>query len=203
MLPGPALTAALSATTPDATRTADAIVVGAGATGGLAARLLAEAGLRVLVLDAGLPSSSIRTLGRRLSHNIARRLLGSAGPKVLDRILGSEFGRNMIARRQPIQSRCYAWALAPWQFVDDFDCPYVTPPRHPFIWLRSRQLGGRMVIPGHGRQYYRLSPSDFSPADGLSPTWPLQPGELDSLVLIGRAPTRPRRHARQRCLAAR
>ena len=37
-----------------------------------------------------------------------------------------------------------------------------------------------MVIPGHGRQYYRLSPSDFSPTDGLSSTWPLQPGELDS-----------------------
>ncbi len=179
MLPGPALTAALGATTLDAARAADAVVVGAGATGGLAARLLAEAGLRVLVLDAGLPSAPIRTLGRRLSHNIARRLLGSAGPRVLDRLLRSPFSRNIIARRQPIQSRCYAWGLAPWQFVDDIDCPYVTPPDHPFVWLRSRQLGGRMVIPGHGRQYYRLSPSDFSPADGLSPTWPLQAGELD------------------------
>lgn len=176
---GPALTAALQATVVAGARTADAIVVGAGATGGLAARLLTEAGLRVLVLDAGLPRSSLRTLGRRLSHYAARRLLGSSGPKVLNRLLSSPIGRNIIARRQPIQSRCYAWPLAPWQFVDDVDCPYVTPPGHPFVWLRARQLGGRMVIPGHGRQYYRFSAGDFSPADGLSPIWPLQTGELD------------------------
>src|SRR5262249_30143900 len=69
---------------------------------------------------------------------------------------------------------------APEAFVDDLDCPYVTPPDRPFIWLRSRQLGGRMVIPGHGRQYYRLAPDDLAPADGLSPSWPLKPRELDS-----------------------
>jgi choline dehydrogenase-like flavoprotein len=179
MLTGPALAAALRATTPETARAADAVVIGAGATGGLAAQLLVDAGLRVLMLDAGLPSSPIRTLARRLSHNTARRLLGSAGPKVLDRLLRSPLSRNMIARRQPIQSRCYAWALAPWEFVDDIDCPYVTPPGRPFVWLRSRQLGGRMVIPGHGRQYYRLGPNEFSPIDGLSPPWPLQAGELD------------------------
>ena len=36
-----------------------------------------------------------------------------------------------------------------------------------------------MVVPGHGRQYYRLAPDDFACADGLSPPWPLQRGELD------------------------
>jgi choline dehydrogenase-like flavoprotein len=40
-------------------------------------------------------------------------------------------------------------------------------------------LGGRAVIRGHGRQYYRLGPSDLVPDDGLSPPWPLKPGELD------------------------
>lgn len=55
-MPGPALAAALRATTPEVLRTAnayDALVIGAGAAGGLAALLLAEAGLRVLVLEAG------------------------------------------------------------------------------------------------------------------------------------------------------
>ncbi len=182
MEPNRALAAALRATTLEVARAAagyDAVVIGAGAAGGLAAWLLTEAGLRVLVLDAGSPPSPIRTLARRLSHNTARRLLGASAPKVLDRLLRSPFSRNLIARRQPIQSLCYAWALAPWEFIDDIDCPYTTPPDRPFVWLRARQLGGRVVIPGHGRQYYRLGPNEFSPVDGLSPAWPLQAGELD------------------------
>ena len=182
MPPGPALAAALRATSlgvARATNGHDAVVIGAGAAGGLAALLLTEAGLRVLVLDAGSPPSPMRTLARRLVHGAGRRLLGASAPKVLDRLLNSPFSRYVIARRQPIQSLCYAWALAPWQFVDDIDCPYVTPPDRPFVWLRARQLGGRVVIPGHGRQYYRHGPNEFSPVDGLSPPWPLQAGELD------------------------
>ena len=69
MLPGPALTAALRATTLEVARAADhydAVVIGAGAAGGLAALLLTEAGLRVLVLDAGAARSPIRSLSRRL-----------------------------------------------------------------------------------------------------------------------------------------
>jgi choline dehydrogenase-like flavoprotein len=41
-------------------------------------------------------------------------------------------------------------------------------------------LGGRVAVPGHGRQYYRLGPDDFNPRDGLSTPWPLQPNELDT-----------------------
>ena len=168
--PGPALAAALRATTPELSRAAepfDALVVGSGAAGGLAALLLTEAGLRVLLLEAGSPEVPNRPLSHRLLRSTARRFLSPDRIKALDR------------RRQPIQSICHAWAFAPEAFVDDVDCPYVTPPDRPFVWIRARQLGGRMTIPNHGRQYYRLGAADFAPTDGLSAPWPLLPGELD------------------------
>jgi choline dehydrogenase-like flavoprotein len=146
--------------------TLDAIVVGSGATGGLAAQLFTESGLQVLVLDAGVPPSPVTAWWRGVIRGTARGLAGA----VLDR---------RARRRQPIQSRCYAWIGAPEAFVDDVDCPYVARPDRPFVWFRSRQLGGRLAIPGHGRQYYRLGPADLHPIDGLSPAWPLEPGELD------------------------
>jgi choline dehydrogenase-like flavoprotein len=151
---------------PDHAKDSDAVVIGAGAAGGLAALLLAEAGLRVLVLDAGSARSPIGAFCRRLARSAVHRLLGPNTLQMLDR------------RRQPIQSLCHAWKNAPKAFVDDLRCPYVTPPDRPFVWLRARQLGGRMVIPGHGRLYFRMGPDDFAPTDGLSPAWPMEKGEL-------------------------
>lgn len=174
----PALAAAQLATTLEVTKRVgrhDAIVVGAGAAGGLAALMLTRAGLRVLVLDAGSLRRSIIAQVRDLVFSVGRGLFGATAPRVLSLLLKSP----LFARRQRIQSRCYAWGLAPQEFVDDVECPYVTEPDHPFVWIRSRQLGGRVVIPGHGQQYYRLADSDFFPGDGQSPPWPLRPGELD------------------------
>jgi choline dehydrogenase-like flavoprotein len=162
--------------------THDVIVVGAGAAGGYAAMLLAESGLRVLVLDAGLPSALLRTSLRRLPGNLVRRLakperLGLLSPihilkaRKLLRILGQW--------RQPVQSRCMSWEFSPNAFVDDRDCPYTTSRDHPFVWVRVRMLGGRVAISGHGLQYYRLGPDDFAPRDELSTPWPLKRNELD------------------------
>jgi choline dehydrogenase-like flavoprotein len=184
MPPGLALAGVLRATSealrPGATH--DALVIGAGASGGLAAMVLAESGLRVLVLDASSPQSLIRSPLRRLSGSLVRRISEPAGLRLLPPALVPK-GRGVLKVlgrwRQPIQSQCYAWERSPDAFVDDIDCPYVTPPDRPFVWVRARLLGGRMEVPGHGRQYYRLSPADFSPRDGLSPSWPLLPGELD------------------------
>jgi choline dehydrogenase-like flavoprotein len=100
----------------------DAIVIGAGVAGGLAALSLTEAGLRVLVLDAGVVRSPLRSFSRRLTRDLIRRILGLDGLMALDR------------RRQRVQSHCYAWKFAPEAFVDDLDCPYVTPPDRPFVF---------------------------------------------------------------------
>ena len=155
-MPDTALSLALHATTPEALRNGryDALVIGAGAAGGLAALLLAKAGLRVLVLEAGF------------ARTPPNRSLGRVALKVL-------------RRRQPIQSRCYAWEFDPQAFVDDIDCPYTTPPDRPFIWVRARQLGGRMMVPRHGWQYYRFAAEDFAYNDASSEPWPLRAADLD------------------------
>jgi choline dehydrogenase-like flavoprotein len=185
MEPKSALADVLQSTTLEAIRSDkehDVIVIGAGAAGGLAAMLLAESGLRVLLLDAGLPLRWWRGPMRRLTGKVVHRLtspdaLGSLSPFVVP------YARRAIKTlgrwRQPIQSHCFTWEQGPHAFVDDLDCPYTTPPGRPFHWFRSRALGGRLVAPGHGRQYYRLGPDDFSPPDGLSQPWPLERGELD------------------------
>src|SRR5947209_326126 len=99
MVASPALAAALQATTLQALRAPnayDALIIGAGGTGAMAAQLLTEVGLRVLVLDAGLRRSSTHSRLRRISDRIGRKLFGRM---LFDRVR---------ARRQRIQSHCYA-----------------------------------------------------------------------------------------------
>lgn len=144
----------------------DAIVVGSGATGGWAAKVLAEKGLRVLVLEAGRnlnPAKDFRE--HTWPYDLKYRGLAS----------GSSY-----AKRQPIQSRCYAAnEYGNHFFVDDVDNPYTTPDGKPFWWIRGRHVGGRSVT--WGRQSYRLSDYDFKAAsrDGFGEDWPFSYNELE------------------------
>ena len=160
----------------------DAIVIGAGAAGGLAAERLTQTGLRVLVLDAGFRESFFRSPVRRVVAGAVSRV---ANPDFLPFMPPSLLyqGRRVLRRmgriRQKVQIQCYAWERRPDAFVDDLDCPYTTPPDRPFLWIRARALQGRVGIPGHGRLYFRMGHDDLVPSDGESPVWPLAPGELD------------------------
>ncbi|NQY98712.1 MAG: GMC family oxidoreductase [Henriciella sp.] len=160
----------------------DAIIVGAGAAGGFAAALLCEAGLKTLVLDAGsVPSVFQRPLTRTTNEIVSLLANPDALRWIPPRISwkGRQLLKLMGKRRQPIQSQCYAWEGLPNGFVDDLDQPYETPSDRPFNWIRVRGLGGRMVVPSHGKQYLRHGPADFAPEDDLSPAWPFAPGTLD------------------------
>jgi choline dehydrogenase-like flavoprotein len=162
--------------------TFDAIVIGAGAAGGLAAERLTQAGLKVLVLDAGFRPSFFHSPFRRF---VAEAVSRAANPNFLPFMPPSllQKGRWALRKagrvRQGIQTQCYAWERRPDAFVDDLDCPYTTPPDRPFLWIRARALQGRVGIPGHGRLYFRLGHDDFAPPDGLSPVWPFALNEMD------------------------
>jgi choline dehydrogenase-like flavoprotein len=181
----PALRAAIETTSDERLKDQggfDGIVVGAGAAGGLAAMLLTQAGLTVLVLDAGWHDGFWEAPLRRTISTVVGtianpRLQTTLPPGVVN------FGRRALRAagkiHQPIQTKCFAWDMAPESFVDDRQNPYINEPGSRFNWFRSRQIGGRMIIPGHGQQYYRLGDRDLIPDDLLSPRWPLAKGELD------------------------
>jgi choline dehydrogenase-like flavoprotein len=160
----------------------DAIVIGAGAAGGLAAERLTKGGLNVLLLDAGFRSSFLHAPIRRI---IAETVIRMANPDFLPFMPASLLYNGRRALRlmgrvhQRIQTKCYAWERRPEAFVDDLECPYTTPSDHPFFWIRARALGGRVGIPGHGRLYFRLGRDDFAPSDGESPAWPFAQEEMD------------------------
>ena len=141
----------------------DAIVVGSGATGGWAAKQLAEAGLKVALLEAG--------------RNISPKEFTEHMPgyKLQYRDMSSE-----IARTRPIQKQCYACMEYNYDwFVDDQQNPYSTPPGKPFTWQRLRIVGGRTLV--WGRQSYRLSDLDFKAAshDGYGEDWPFAYKDLE------------------------
>ena len=140
----------------------DVIVVGSGATGGWAAKRLAEAGLNVALLEAG------RTVTpREFTEHVPLFQLKYRGRD------------PEIAKTRPIQQQCYACMEYNYEwFVNDLENPYSTPADRPFTWQRLRVLGGRSLV--WGRHSYRLSDVDFKAAsrDGYDVDWPISYADL-------------------------
>ena len=140
----------------------DAIIVGSGATGGWVAKVLSEAGMKTLAIEAGPKISEADFTEHLESYDLKYR------------------GRSPeIARNRPIQSMKYACRESnyPW-FVDDILNPYTHPEGMPFQWTRCRILGGRSLT--WGRLSYRFAPLDFRPTshDGYGEDWPLTYEEI-------------------------
>lgn len=138
----------------------DAVVVGAGATGGVAANVLAQQGLSVLVLDAG-PQLSPRVVQ---THSLVQGLM---------RIF------YLASQKQSYQALHPGyWKANPKLFVNEKENPYSTPTDRPFYWIRGRQVGGRSLT--WGGITLRLSDYEFKAAsrDGYGHDWPLSHREL-------------------------
>jgi len=136
----------------------DALVIGSGLTGGWAAKELSEAGLEVLVLDAGPARLPTEIQAGRATDTEAK---------------------NRAAQQQPVQSRHNSyWSTNSDFFVNDVENPYTSSGREPFTWIRGRQLGGRSLT--WGGVTLRFSDYEFRAAktDSFGPCWPLQYDDL-------------------------
>jgi choline dehydrogenase-like flavoprotein len=139
----------------------DAIVIGSGMSGAIAAKELCERGLKTLVIERG----------RKIEHGVS--YTDSLQPWELPD--GGMVPEEEVARDYPIQSECYAMTSANKQFwVKDSEHPYSTPDDKPFRWIRGNHLGGRSLM--WGRQSYRLSAMDFeaNAKDGHGADWPIR-----------------------------
>lgn len=134
----------------------DALVIGSGATGGWAAKELCEAGMKVVMLEAGAHLNPERDFTEHTPvFKLKFRGLGS--PTDPHRA-GDEYNRHL--------------------FVDETENPYTTPKDKPFAWTRSRMVGGRSIT--WYRNVYRFSDLDFKAAslDGEGEDWPISYAEL-------------------------
>ena len=142
--------------------TYDAVIVGSGATGGWVAKVLAEAGMQVALLEAGHRTTEAEFTEHLRPYDLKYR---GYSPE--------------IRRNRPIQSMKYACRESNYRwFVDDIRNPYTCPDDKPFQWTRGRLLGGRTLT--WGRQSYRLSKIDFAAAshDGYGSDWPVTYEEM-------------------------
>ncbi|MBO0798503.1 MAG: GMC family oxidoreductase, partial [Blastocatellia bacterium] len=155
----------------------DAIVVGSGAAGGMAAYVLTSHGMKVLLLEAGRQidtSSELKSTEWPYEH--PRR--GSMPPDCVALTLNEytirqpPYGQDKKARHvysyvQNGLGRDYSRNLV----VDEKDNPYTGTN---YAWVRARCLGGKTNI--WGRLALRLSDYDFKAAsrDGYGDDWPIE-----------------------------
>ncbi|WP_036386072.1 GMC family oxidoreductase [Muricauda sp. MAR_2010_75] len=128
----------------------DVIIVGSGAGGGMATKILSEAGLKVAVVEAGPffdPADPEQRTQMRWPYESPRRGANTKRP----------FGD-------------FDSAYGGWEIEGE---PYTNAENSNFRWFRSRMLGGRT---NHwGRISLRFGPRDFKGKDhdGLGENWPI------------------------------
>lgn len=139
--------------------TYNAIVIGSGITGGLAAKELTQAGLRVLVLERGRMVEHVKDYPTAMTDPWDMPL------------------RNLVSEEEKqdyeIQKTLYLFGQDCKHFlVKDSEHPYHQ--EKPFIWYRGYQMGGRSLL--WAKHCFRLSDFDFEAnlREGIGVDWPIR-----------------------------
>jgi choline dehydrogenase-like flavoprotein len=136
----------------------DVVVIGSGAGGGTAVKILTDAGIRVALLEAGPMLTPQKDFKEHVwPYQVNHR---GAGPHA-----DMYFGRQQ-----------WGYFNAPNGYWDVPGEPYTVAPGEEWKWFRSRILGGRTNH--YGRISLRFSDYDFQPEDGLTDPWPLTYDEI-------------------------
>ncbi len=131
----------------------DVCIIGSGAAGGTAAKVLTEGGLNVVMLEAGPALNPEKDYKEHVWPYQVPHRGGGIGGKLKHEV-GDEF-------------------MAPngaWEIEGE---PYTSAPGSQFRWFRSRIVGGRT---NHwGRIALRFAPVDFKSrsTDGMGDDWPI------------------------------
>src|ERR1041385_4748261 len=132
----------------------DVIVIGSGAGGGTVTKVLADLGVRVLLMEAG-PTVTAADLKEHMApYDVPDRGAGAHAEAYFGGSGGLSYNANFGGAQ--IEGE-----------------PYTGAPGSQFRWFRSRALGGRTLH--YGRITLRFADYDFKPKqrDGLGVDWPI------------------------------
>src|SRR5277367_5274311 len=135
----------------------DVLIIGSGHSGGMAAKILTESGIRCLMLNAGPVADVSRDAVEKPAYELPYR--GFKPPGRLEHVFqANEFNANV--------------------WVDEQEVPYTFEPENPYNWVRVRLFGGRSLF--WSRQSFRLSDFEFKAKshDGFGEDWPISHADL-------------------------